>query len=606
MLRSSILKIVLASVSGLLIMQSVKAQTDGVQIDYSVSPPTRNDDALLELNSTTQGMLVPRVTQTQRLAIAPNAAAKGLIVYQNDNTEGFYYWDGVGSWLYLASSAGSGFIENRTPNSVFGTGQTANFDVTGNGEIGGTLKVSGNVGIGVAAPTAQLHTSGSVRLANFANGFLRVDGTGNVSTASGSGLFTAGTGLSWSGTTLNGLWTAVGADIERQSGDVYIGDAAGTNNDLYISDRLIDWDNSTYYLDPGSINRLNEVMFDDGSASDVSIHFDGDANTGLYQPADNQIGFSSNGTESMRIDASRNILIGTTTASANTRLTVNNNSGAAGARIQILGTDATNATWRLATPSTGVVAFGGNSDHNVDLGFFDNGNTTFTSRLRVQANSGNVGIGTTGPTQKLHVSGNSLSTGEVYSGNTTANRFTRGTTAAGRTFDGSNGVIIENSESESGGFFANGNTAAIWSPGDNVGILSIHDEDDINNPRVVVNGSGDLEARYGLRTRKNYYYYTRTRTNGEVGTYDLGSHDICFLGAFSEYIDEDDGDQSHDLECGVWPSSLFGRQGDNTNTQTSANVDYGAKPTWSMYMEAYGNKSTRRVVCSAVCINFDY
>jgi hypothetical protein len=188
-----------------------------------------------------------------------------------------------------------------------------------------------------------------------------VDGSGNVSTASGSGLFTAGNGLSWSGTTLSStLWTVVGSDIERQSGNVYIGDAAGTNNDLYISNRLIDWDNSTYYVDPGSVNRLNEVMFDDGSVSDVSIHFDGDDNTGLFQPADNEIAFSSNGTESIRINASGNLGVGTNAPTqkldVNGSVRIRGGSPAVGHVLTATSTDGT-ASWQPALPIGSIVAW---------------------------------------------------------------------------------------------------------------------------------------------------------------------------------------------------------------------------------------------------------
>ena len=38
---------------------SVLAQTDGVQIDYSVTPPARSNSEILELNSTNQGSYLP-------------------------------------------------------------------------------------------------------------------------------------------------------------------------------------------------------------------------------------------------------------------------------------------------------------------------------------------------------------------------------------------------------------------------------------------------------------------------------------------------------------------------------------------------------------------
>lgn len=73
------------------------------------------------------------------------------------------------------------------------------------------------IGIGIGTPTAQLHTTGTLRFANYTNGFLQVDGSGNVSAVSGASLFTAGTGLSWSGTTLNSVWTQSGNEIHNNN-----------------------------------------------------------------------------------------------------------------------------------------------------------------------------------------------------------------------------------------------------------------------------------------------------------------------------------------------------------------------------------------------------
>lgn len=95
------------------------------------------------------------------------------------------------------------------------------------------------------------------------------------------------------------------------TGEIRIGETSATNNDIYISNRIIDWDNSSFYLDPGSTSRVNEINFTDGSQTDPSIWFDGDSNTGFFQPTDNQIALSINGTESVRVDASGNVGIST-------------------------------------------------------------------------------------------------------------------------------------------------------------------------------------------------------------------------------------------------------------------------------------------------------
>ncbi|MEZ4778693.1 MAG: hypothetical protein R2786_04850 [Flavobacteriaceae bacterium] len=114
----------------------------------------------------------------------------------------------------------------------------------------------------------------------------------------------------------DGDWVTNGSDIERQSGNVYIGNTNATNNDLYISNQIIDWDNSAYYLDPASNNRVNEIQFDDGSEVDPSFYFNGDATTGFFSPATDEIAFSINSSEVLRVDASGNLGLRTPTPNA--------------------------------------------------------------------------------------------------------------------------------------------------------------------------------------------------------------------------------------------------------------------------------------------------
>ena len=68
----------------------------------TVSP---NASAALEVNSTTKGFLLPTMTQTQRNAIS--TPATGLLIYQSDNTPGFYYYNGA-AWTAIAGAAAGG------------------------------------------------------------------------------------------------------------------------------------------------------------------------------------------------------------------------------------------------------------------------------------------------------------------------------------------------------------------------------------------------------------------------------------------------------------------------------------------------------------------
>lgn len=76
--------------------QSLSVNTDG---------STAHASALLDVKSTSKGVLVPRMSKTERNAIA--SPATGLMVFQNaPDSVGFYYYDGT-SWLWLATASSS-------------------------------------------------------------------------------------------------------------------------------------------------------------------------------------------------------------------------------------------------------------------------------------------------------------------------------------------------------------------------------------------------------------------------------------------------------------------------------------------------------------------
>src|SRR5687768_12252628 len=73
-----------------------------VAIAQSVGIGTTNPSpsARLEVNSTSQGILIPTLTSVQRSAI--NSPAIGLLVFQTDGTPGFYYYTG-NAWVNLTN-----------------------------------------------------------------------------------------------------------------------------------------------------------------------------------------------------------------------------------------------------------------------------------------------------------------------------------------------------------------------------------------------------------------------------------------------------------------------------------------------------------------------
>lgn len=102
---------------------------------------TNNDDphpsAMLDVSSTTQGMLIPRMTASQRAAINGGAPATGLLVYQTDAPAGFYFYDGS-AWALL----GGDNMGNHTATSNLAMGGNSitganNITATGTATLGG-------------------------------------------------------------------------------------------------------------------------------------------------------------------------------------------------------------------------------------------------------------------------------------------------------------------------------------------------------------------------------------------------------------------------------------------------------------------------------------
>ncbi len=95
------------------------AYGQGMAINSTGATP--HTSAMLDVSATDKGVLVTRMTQTQRDAIV--APATGLLIYQTDGTPGFYFYNGS-AWTAVSgggSSAGWGLTGNT------GTSATTNF-----------------------------------------------------------------------------------------------------------------------------------------------------------------------------------------------------------------------------------------------------------------------------------------------------------------------------------------------------------------------------------------------------------------------------------------------------------------------------------------------
>ena len=86
------------------VVSSSNIYNNGGSIGMGTSSPDASSK--LDITSTTQGFLMPRMTMAQRDLIP--SPATGLLIFQTNNTPGFYYYDGAAWVPFGGSGSGSG------------------------------------------------------------------------------------------------------------------------------------------------------------------------------------------------------------------------------------------------------------------------------------------------------------------------------------------------------------------------------------------------------------------------------------------------------------------------------------------------------------------
>lgn len=214
------------------------AQSVGINVAGAAPDP----DAILDISaaglpgSAMRGLLIPRMTEAQRIAIAVTAADNGLLVYQTDtgavnspdNQRGFWYYDAAEpAWLHLGNAKRGWALNGNYVNNV--TGGFAEYVGSYTNSLNQNLVVrtqpapanpamqmgydlivynSGFVGLGTADTASErLEVNGAIRLMKNATPAAQVttpvEGTLRYGTKNGAGSST--TNLNWHWGTLDTL-----------------------------------------------------------------------------------------------------------------------------------------------------------------------------------------------------------------------------------------------------------------------------------------------------------------------------------------------------------------------------------------------------------------
>lgn len=169
------------------------------QVSVSSSGSSPDPSAMLDVISTSKGMLCPRMTKANR-ALIPSPA-HSLMIYQTDNSPGYYYNNGspgTPQWIklettlssldhigrtpidtipYVISSRGSYYLTKSVTSSAGITINASNVSIDLNGHtIQGSV---GNTSAGISTPNPQSNI-------NIANGFIVSWGKEGINTSNSS------------------------------------------------------------------------------------------------------------------------------------------------------------------------------------------------------------------------------------------------------------------------------------------------------------------------------------------------------------------------------------------------------------------------------------
>jgi len=239
--------------------QGVAINTDGTNADNS---------ALLDIKSNSKGILIPRMTATQKTAIV--TPAPGLLIYQTDGTPGFYYYNGS-AWTPLTSAA-QGPLTGwaTTGNNV--TDSTVNFI--------GTLDNQPLIGKVNGEQVFRLSQNMPVTLMGYQAGKMN---TGKFNTFFGYQAGTANT--TGDGNLFVGNSSGIANTIGREN--IFVGTYSGNHNTTGSYNQFIGF-LSGQYNTTGTENTFSGYQSGQSNTSGYQNYF-----SGMYSGNNNTMGYQN-------------------------------------------------------------------------------------------------------------------------------------------------------------------------------------------------------------------------------------------------------------------------------------------------------------------------
>lgn len=238
-------------------------QTFGQSVSINATGAAPNAQSILDVSSTTKGVLLPRMTSGERTSFTPTTT--GMTVY-DITTESYWYWDDTANqWREIPNmtSIPSVSLDDAYDGGIFINADAGAVDIQG----AGGLTVNGITGIGTTSPDANY----KMTVVNGSGPEVKVGGTN-----SGIGLLVeanagAEDGISavHSSTSNTSAFYAIRGEVTNESGVGYLGYHTSGDNSYAVYGQ-----SGTYagYFD-GNVNLTGELQLNGspGAAGQVLV-----------------------------------------------------------------------------------------------------------------------------------------------------------------------------------------------------------------------------------------------------------------------------------------------------------------------------------------------